>query len=99
RLLNALMSFDVEQFVFSSSILVMQPVEEEYEIISEKSPTEGNWDYPRSKLEAEQVLMNEHGNIPVVILRIAGVYDDACHSIPIAQQISRIYEKKLESYF
>jgi nucleoside-diphosphate-sugar epimerase len=34
-----------------------------------------------------------------VILRIAGVYDEECHSIPIAQQISRIYEKRLESYF
>src|SRR5690606_37826829 len=36
--------------------------------------------------------------IPVVILRIAGVYDEDCHSIPIAQHIRRIREKKLESY-
>jgi len=34
-----------------------------------------------------------------VILRIAGVYDEDCHSIPIAQHIARIYEKRLESYF
>ena len=33
-----------------------------------------------------------------VILRIAGVYDDECHSIPIAHQIQRIYEKQLESH-
>ena len=31
----------------------------------------------------------------MVFLRIAGVYNDHCHSIPIAQQIKRIYEKQL----
>jgi nucleoside-diphosphate-sugar epimerase len=31
-------------------------------------------------------------------LRIAAAYDEDCHSQPIAQQISRIYEKQLESY-
>src|SRR5690606_32256166 len=28
-----------------------------------------------------------------------GVYTDDCNSIPIAQQISRIYEKKFDSFF
>ncbi len=32
-----------------------------------------------------------------MILRIAGVYDDHCHSIPISHQIQRIYENQLES--
>ena len=32
-----------------------------------------------------------------MIIRIAGVYDDQCHSIPISNQIQRIYEKQLES--
>jgi nucleoside-diphosphate-sugar epimerase len=57
------------------------------------------WDYPRSKIEAEQLIRQERGQIPTVILRIAGVYDEDCHSISIAQHISRIYEKKFESYF
>ena len=39
--------------------------------------------------------MRERGDVPVVLLRIAGVYDDHCHSIPIAHQIKRIYEKRL----
>jgi nucleoside-diphosphate-sugar epimerase len=30
---------------------------------------------------------------------MAGVYDEDCRSLPIAQQIARIYEKQLESYF
>jgi nucleoside-diphosphate-sugar epimerase len=101
RLLRALQPFKVEQFVFSSTLLVMKPVEED-ELITERSEIESaqeTWDYPRSKIEAERVIRQEHGAIPTAILRIAGVYDDNCHSIPIAQQISRIYEKRLESYF
>ena len=99
RLLKKLREFQTEQFVFSSSLLVMEPAEEE-EKITEFSPLEDEpWDYPRSKIEAEQLIRQERGQIPTVILRIAGVYDEDCHSIPIAQQISRIYEKKLESYF
>jgi nucleoside-diphosphate-sugar epimerase len=75
---------------------------EEDDIISERSATESEeetWDYPRSKIEAERIIRQERGAISTVILRIAGVYDENCHSIPIAQQISRIYEKRLESYF
>jgi len=98
RLLRALERFSVEQFVFSSSLLVMKPAEEGA-MITETSPVESTWDYPESKLKAEEVIRQEHKKIPVVVLRIAGVYDEDCHSIPIAQQISRIYEKKLESYF
>jgi len=99
RLLRSLRAFSVEQLVFSSSLLVMEPAEEEEAEITETSPTEAQWDYPRSKLEAEKVIEDERGAIPVVILRIAGVYDEDCHSIPIAQQIVRIYEKDLESFF
>ncbi|MGH8545360.1 MAG: NAD-dependent epimerase/dehydratase family protein [Gammaproteobacteria bacterium] len=101
RLLQALQQFKVEQFVFSSTLLVMKPAEED-EVITERSVTESEeetWDYPRSKIEAERVIRQERGAIPTVILRIAGVYDDNCRSIPIAQQISRIYEKRLESHF
>jgi nucleoside-diphosphate-sugar epimerase len=100
RLLRKLREFQTEQFVFSSSLLVLEPVEDETQKLTEFSPLEDEpWDYPRSKIEAEQLIRQERGDIPTVILRIAGVYDEYCHSIPIAQHISRIYEKKLESYF
>lgn len=98
RLLRGLQAFSVEQFVFSSSLLVMEPADEEAEI-TESSPTEAQWDYPKSKLQAERVIERERGSVPAVVLRIAGVYDEDCHSIPIAQQITRIYEKDLESFF
>ncbi|MGH7202713.1 MAG: NAD-dependent epimerase/dehydratase family protein [Planctomycetaceae bacterium] len=98
RLLRELQKFSqVGQFVFSSSLLVMQPVEPG-ELMTEDSPTDAQWEYPQSKLDAEQVIREEHGTIPYVVLRIAGVYDAQCHSLPIAQQMSRIYEKSLESH-
>lgn len=99
RLLRELheQEFHVEQFVFSSSVLVMKPADSD-EVLTEESPTQAAWAYPQSKLEAEELIARERGDIPAVILRIAGVYDEQCHSLPISQQIARIYEKQLESY-
>lgn len=98
RLLHGLQKFEVEQFVFSSSLLVMRPAEVGDQI-TEASSVEAAWDYPESKLEAEELIRAVRGDIPAAILRIAGVYDEDCHSVPIGQQIARIYEKQLESYF
>lgn len=99
RLLKKLREFETEQFIFSSTILVQEP-SLTGEPITETSPLEDEpWDYPRSKIEAEKVIRRTRGNIPAVILRIAGVYDENTRAVPIAQQIARIYEKDFESYF
>ena len=96
RLLRALhrMEFQVEQFIFSSTMLLHAPSVPS-ERISEDSPVAPKWDYPRSKAETERVILSERGAIPSVMLRIAGVYDDVCHSIPLAHQIQRIHERRL----
>lgn len=99
RLLKELQKFEVEQFIFSSSLLVMEPAEEQTDVIAEDAPLDAEWAYPQSKLEAEKIVENCREDIPAVILRIAGVYDDNCHSLPISQHIRRIYEKQLESVF
>jgi nucleoside-diphosphate-sugar epimerase len=99
RLLHGLRDFEVEQFVFTSTHIVMKPADEEGEVITEASPIEATWDYPRSKVEAEKVIRTEHGEVPAVILRVAGVYDVDVHVVPIAQQMRRIFEKQLESFF
>jgi uncharacterized membrane protein len=39
-----------------------------------------------------------HGDIPVVLLRLAGVYDDEGHSAFLSQQVARIYERQLTSH-
>lgn len=100
RLIRGLKEFDVEQFVFSSSLLVMKPTDQQEgrDRLTEDAPTRAEWRYPASKLEAEKVLEEEHGDIPCVVMRIAGVYHDQCGSLPISDHIRRIYEKELESY-
>ncbi|QDU38596.1 NAD dependent epimerase/dehydratase family protein [Maioricimonas rarisocia] len=99
RLLTGLRNhgFEVEQFMFSSSLLVMKPGDAGKHI-SEFSETRGEWPYPQSKIRAEEVIREERGDYPTVVLRIAGVYDDECHSWPISHQIARIYERQFESF-
>jgi len=98
RLLRGLREFDfqVEQFVFSSTMLVHRPAEPG-QFINEDWPIEPTWAYPESKVRTEQLIHAERGDIPAVLLRIAGVYDDRCHSIPLAHQMQRIYERQLTS--
>lgn len=96
RMLRELQSFQVEQFVFSSTELVHAPTEPG-KPINEGWPLDPKWDYPKSKVETEKLIHEKHGNIPAVILRIAGVYTDQCESIPLAHQIQRIYERQITS--
>ena len=98
RLIDGLQTFDVEQFVFASSMLVHQPTGRPDELINEESPIEPTWAYPESKVRAEAVLRERHGDIPLVLLRIAGVYDDRGHSPFIAEQIARIYEHRITAH-
>ena len=97
RLLKMLQEFEVEQFIFSSTDLVHAP-SKPGQLISEDSPLEPKWPYPQSKVATEKVIHAEHGKIPAVILRIAGVYGELCDSIPLAQQIQRIYERDITAY-
>lgn len=96
RLLKALQTFNVEQFLFSSTMLVHAPTKPGQKI-TEESPVIPKWDYPLSKVRTEKAIHKLRGKMSSVVLRIAGVYDDKCHSIPISHQIQRIYEKQLES--
>lgn len=98
RLLRGLRDagLQVEQFVFSSTMLVHRPAEPG-QFINEDWAIEPTWAYPESKVRTEQIIREERGTIPSVLLRIAGVYDDLCHSIPLANQIQRIYERRFTS--
>lgn len=97
RLLRMLQDFEVDQFIFSSTDLVHAP-SKPGQRINEESPLEPKWPYPKSKVATEKVIHAERGHIPTLILRIAGVYDDLCDSIPLAQQIQRIYERDITAY-
>lgn len=97
KFLKALQNFTVEQFIFSSSLLVYKPTQPGIKI-TEDSPLEPKWDYPKSKVKTEKILHEKRNNIPVLNLRIAGIYNDEGNSIPIAHHIQRIYEKELTSH-
>jgi nucleoside-diphosphate-sugar epimerase len=96
RLLRALQAFEVEQFLFASTMLVHAPAKRP---ITEDQPIEPGWAYPRSKAEAEAVIAAEHGHIPYVLLRLAGLYDEQTAVPTLAQQIARIYARDFHSYF
>lgn len=89
--------FTVEQLVYSSTMLVHAPGRPG-ELIDENQPIEPRWAYPRSKAAAEKAIEEEAGDIPTVMLRLAGVYDEETAVPTLAHQIARIFERKLESY-
>lgn len=98
KLLNALQDFKVDQFIFSSTNLIYKPVQPGQKI-DEDCPLAPNWDYPESKVDTEAIIRQKRKDIPVVILRLAGVYTEEGNSIPITHQIQRIYEKTFTSHF
>ena len=88
RLLRRLQHFEVGQFIYSSTMLVHAPVAPG-EMIDEASPLGPQWAYPRSKAETEQVIREEAGDIPVLILRMAGLYDERTAVPTLSHQIAR----------
>ena len=98
KLLRALRDFEVGQFIYSSTMLVHAPCRPG-ERIDENQPIEPRWAYPRSKAAAEEVVRAEHGAIPYVILRLAGVYDEHVMVPTLSQQIARIFERDVQSHF
>lgn len=84
-------NFSVLQFIFSSTMLVYAPTQPGKKI-SDYSPVAPSWPYPESKAQTEKILEKEHADIPIVNLRIAGIYNDFCHSPTLSHQIVRIHE-------
>ena len=98
RLLDALDDANLGQFVFSSTMLVHEPTEPG-ERIDETDPTSPSWPYPASKVETEAVIRRRRGDVPTVLVRLAGVYDEDGHSPPITNQIRRIDGRMITSRF
>ncbi|WP_022947355.1 NAD-dependent epimerase/dehydratase family protein [Methylohalobius crimeensis] len=96
RLLHALQDFQVEQFIYASTMLVHAPTEPGVPI-TEDWPLRPKWAYPQSKRATEEVVQREHGAIPYVLLRIAGVYTDRLQPPTLSHQIQRIYERQFTS--
>ncbi|WP_149193597.1 vitamin K epoxide reductase family protein [Luteimonas suaedae] len=99
RLLQALKaSFDVEQFVFASTMLVHAPTRRGAPIDEDSPLQAASLPYRDSKIRTERLLREQHGDIPLVLLRPAGVYDEQGHSAFLVQQIARIHERQTVSH-
>ncbi len=98
RLLQALQAFEVDQFVYSGTMLVHEPADPG-ERIDESTPLDPSWAYPESKLRTEQIIREAAGDIPVVLLRLAGLYDAQTAVPTLSHQIARIYERGVKSRF
>lgn len=88
-LLQSLQGLEVEQFVYAGTMLVHAPTAPG-ERIDEDRLVKPKWAYPRSKAAAEDVIHRERGRIPVVLLHLAGVYDETRCVPTLAHQIARI---------
>lgn len=99
RLLNTLSAkgFNVERFIFSSTMLIHQPTQPG-EPINEDSPLAADWPYPESKIETERIIHEHRGDIPACSLRIAGVYNEWAEAPTLSHQIKRIYERDMQSH-
>ena len=97
RLLGGLQRFTVEQFVYFSTMLVHRPGTPE-ETIDEERPLEKKFPYRNSKIDTEALIHEKRGDIPVVYLRVAGIYDDGCGSAFLANQIGRVFERNPKSH-
>ncbi len=97
RIVKALEAFETEQFIFMSTLLVQAPSGHGQQI-NEDSPLQDALPYPASKLRTERLLQKERGDVPIVVLRAAGVYDELCHAAFLDHQIARIYERRLASH-
>lgn len=96
NLLSALQRFQLDRFIYSSTMLVHKPGTPG-EKTTEETPLQPKWAYPESKLKTEQVIQQE-ATMPYTLLRLAGLYDEQSAVPTLSHQIARIYEKNLKSH-
>ncbi|WAJ70407.1 NAD-dependent epimerase/dehydratase family protein [Catenovulum adriaticum] len=97
NLIEGLKEFEVERFIYSSTMLVHQagvPGQK----VNEKTPIDPQWEYPISKAKAEEVVVENCKDMPYSLVRLAGLYDDKIAVPTLSDQIARIYERDLKSH-
>ncbi|MDF1726488.1 MAG: NAD-dependent epimerase/dehydratase family protein [Sulfitobacter sp.] len=97
NLLEALAEVTVERFIYASTMLVHR-AGSPGERIDEDTPLDPGWAYPKSKAQAEEVIAETHGDIPVTVLRLAGLYDEETAVPTLSHQIARIYARGMKSH-
>lgn len=83
--------------IYASSMASLAPTEPG-ELITERGSRLGAWQYPASKIEAENILREAASERPVVELILAGVYSDLGELVPLFNQIELIRSRSIEKY-
>ena len=91
-LLDNLIGFDVNNFIFTSSTTVTKPSIGS-EKLRENSALTSEFYYGKSKIEGEKIVLEKKEKIRTTILRLSGVYSNDCRLIPLANQIAFIWRK------
>lgn len=97
NLLQALQQVRVDRFIYSGTMLVHRASSPGIPV-TEDTPIDPAWAYPQSKARTEEVIREEHGGIPYVLLHLAGLYDERTAVPTLAEQIRRIYERDPKSH-
>jgi nucleoside-diphosphate-sugar epimerase len=72
----------VRRLLFAGSIAALEPLHSG-NVLTENSSAYGNIAYSKSKAMGEQLLFNNSDRVPVVILRLGGVFTDWCELPPL----------------
>ncbi len=92
-LLDSLIDFNVKNFVFASSTVVFKPTIGADKLIEESDLSSFMY-YGNSKIAGETILSEYKNKIKVTIFRLSAVYSSYCRSIPLANQIAFIWQKR-----
>ena len=97
NLIKALRTCEVEQIIYSGTMLVHRPGAPGVPI-TEQSEVDPKWAYPQSKARAEEVIREERGDISCVLLHLAGLYDETTGVPTLVEQIRRLYERDFKAH-
>ncbi len=92
-LLDNLIGFNVKNFVFASSTVVFKPTTG-VDKLNEESDLSSFMYYGNSKIAGETILSEYKKKIKVTTFRLSAVYSSYCRSIPLANQITFIWQKR-----
>ncbi len=91
NIIEAAYEAGVKRILFAGSIAALRPLPKG-EVLTEQSPTFGSIAYPKSKALGERLLMEHSDRVPVVVLRIGGVFSDWCE-LPPLYSVMKIWSK------
>ena len=81
----------VRRILFSGSVVAMPPLPDG-NLLTEKSPACGTTAYPLSKAMGEKLLKENSNRVPIIVLRIGGVFTDWCE-LPPLYSVMKLWSK------